>query len=136
MIYQMPSARNRQIEFETERQIEFETELKSSSKRNAQSSSNRTSVETPLLLEFSIFAAAAAGRPGRGPRRSRPPPRPVAAAAKIENSRRVGRLDRRPFRTQLGLRFELDLTFRFEFDLTFRFELDSTSWVGRGERVH
>ena len=42
----------------------------------------------------------------------------AAPVAKIEDSRRVGRLDGRPFRPQLGLRFELNLTSRFELDLT------------------
>ena len=72
-------------------QIEFETELKSSSKRNAKSSSNRTSVETPLLLEFSIFvaAAAAAGAPVDSSAGAAAPAAAAAAAAKIVKNKRT-----------------------------------------------
>ena len=76
-----------------------------------------------------VFAAAAATAAGASAvrrlsdggaaafrRRFGGAPAAAAAAAKIENSRRVGRLDGRPFRTQLGLHFELDLTIRFELD--------------------
>ena len=66
---------------------------------------------------FTIFAAAAAaaGACGAGDQRLGAPA--AAAAAKIENLRRVRRLDGRPFRTRFDVRFELDLTSRFELDL-------------------
>ena len=64
-----------QIEFETERQIEFETERQIQFETGRQIELKRAFVETPLLLEFSIFVAitaAARGVPSDPSRRRRP----------------------------------------------------------------
>ena len=50
----------------------------------------------------------------------------AAATAKIENSRRLGRLDSRSFRTRFDISFDLNLTLVLT-QLDARFELDSTS---------
>ena len=59
---------------------------------------------TSAVRRFSDGGAVAFGRRFGGA------PAAAAVAAKIENSRRVGRLDARPFRTRFDAGFELDLT--------------------------